>query len=76
MVHRLHIVSQHNAHGTMLLGAGELPGMHVMVECQYLGIRALVCHFLPGKPIETHSKKDMCSRPDNLQNAYQLDTTN
>ena len=65
MVHRLHIVSQHNADGTMLLGAGELPDMHVVAVRQYLGIKVLVCHLLTGK---LHSK-------EGIQNAYQLDTT-
>lgn len=65
IVHKLHIGSQHNADGIMLLGAGELPDMHVVAVCQYIGIKVLVCHLLPGK---LHSK-------GGIQNAYQLDTT-
>ena len=65
MVHRLHIVSQHNADDTMLLGAGELSGMHVLAVCQYLRIKVLVCNLLPGK---LHSK-------EGIQITCQLETT-
>ena len=76
MVHRLHTGSQHNAHGTILLGASGLLGMRFMVDCQCFGFRELIYHLLPGKPIGIHIKKSMHNRPDTFQNAHQLCTIN